>query len=309
MTLTIVEDLPSRLAEYAQVPMTFTVAARFDDQALAALRYDAPSRPSRSHHPTGKTTIPLPAAIPPPGQVSSNSRAGLFSRPMIARAGLEARWSLSMIPKSTCFAIVRRVRFSGIFAWRRMHAARALAPRSSKLPNGAPAIAVLAAFVSKRRTSMCQHVDSTTPKGFAWSERHREPTRSCRTRFSCSRTSRCVERSTRHSLGTWRRTRVSRFRLMPPATTGQSCPPTKPSALSRGWAYPGFAEDQKKQERPVGPSCAHFPTAIVRRSSTARRSRMSRSSPSRSSPGEASCRPAGTSRSRTSALHPHCSRR
>ena len=41
MTLTIVEDLPTRLAEYAQVPMGFTVAERFDDQALAALRHDA----------------------------------------------------------------------------------------------------------------------------------------------------------------------------------------------------------------------------------------------------------------------------
>ena len=51
MTLTIVEDLPTRLAEYAQVPMAFTVAERFDDQALTALRHDAPSRPSRSHHP------------------------------------------------------------------------------------------------------------------------------------------------------------------------------------------------------------------------------------------------------------------
>ena len=71
----------------------------------------------------------------------------------------------------------------------------------------------------------------------------------------------------------------------------------------------GFPNNPKTQERPVGPSCAHFPTAIVRRSSTARRSRMSRSSASRSSPGEAPCRPAGTSRSRTSALHPHCSRR
>jgi len=212
-------------------------------------------------------------------------------------------------PKSTCFAIVRRVRFSGNFAWRRMHAARALAPRSSKLPNGAPAIAVLAAFVSKRRTSMCQHVDSTTPKGFAWSERHREPTRSCRTRFSCSGTSRCVERSTRHSLGTWRRTRVSRFRLMPPATTDQSWPADQAQCTVSKLGLPGFSEDQQEQERPVGPSCSHFPTAIVRRSSTARRSRMSRSSPSRSSPGEASCRPAGTSRSRTSALHPHCSRR
>ena len=41
MTLTIVEEPPTRLAEYAQVPMGFTVAERFDDQALAALIYDA----------------------------------------------------------------------------------------------------------------------------------------------------------------------------------------------------------------------------------------------------------------------------
>ena len=41
MTLTIVEEPLTRLAEYAQVPMGFTVAERFDEQALAALRYDA----------------------------------------------------------------------------------------------------------------------------------------------------------------------------------------------------------------------------------------------------------------------------
>jgi len=41
MTLTIVEEPPTRLAEYAQVPIGFTVAERFDDQALAALIYDA----------------------------------------------------------------------------------------------------------------------------------------------------------------------------------------------------------------------------------------------------------------------------
>jgi len=41
MTLTIVEEPPSRLAEYAQVPIGFTVAERFDDQTLAALGDDA----------------------------------------------------------------------------------------------------------------------------------------------------------------------------------------------------------------------------------------------------------------------------
>ena len=41
MTLTIVEESPTQLAEYAQVPMGFTVAERFDDQALMALRDDA----------------------------------------------------------------------------------------------------------------------------------------------------------------------------------------------------------------------------------------------------------------------------
>jgi hypothetical protein len=40
MTLTIIEDQPTRLAEYAQVPIGFTVAEVFDDQALAALRRD-----------------------------------------------------------------------------------------------------------------------------------------------------------------------------------------------------------------------------------------------------------------------------
>jgi len=38
MTLTIIEEPPTRLAEYAQVPMGFTVAERIDDQALAPLR-------------------------------------------------------------------------------------------------------------------------------------------------------------------------------------------------------------------------------------------------------------------------------
>ena len=41
MTLTIVEEPPTQLVEYAQVPMGFTVAERFDDQALMALRDDA----------------------------------------------------------------------------------------------------------------------------------------------------------------------------------------------------------------------------------------------------------------------------
>ena len=41
MTLTIVEEPPTRLAEYAQVSIGFTVADRFDDQALGALRHDA----------------------------------------------------------------------------------------------------------------------------------------------------------------------------------------------------------------------------------------------------------------------------
>ena len=41
MTLTIIEEPRSRLAEYAQVRIGFTVAERFDDQALAALRHDA----------------------------------------------------------------------------------------------------------------------------------------------------------------------------------------------------------------------------------------------------------------------------
>ena len=44
MTLTIVEEPPTRLAEYAQVPIEFTVAERFDEQALAALRHDASVR-------------------------------------------------------------------------------------------------------------------------------------------------------------------------------------------------------------------------------------------------------------------------
>ena len=41
MTLTIVEEPPTQLVEYAQVPTGFTVAERFDDQALMALRDDA----------------------------------------------------------------------------------------------------------------------------------------------------------------------------------------------------------------------------------------------------------------------------
>lgn len=41
MTLTIVEEPPTRLAEYAQVSIGFTVADRFDDQGLGALRHDA----------------------------------------------------------------------------------------------------------------------------------------------------------------------------------------------------------------------------------------------------------------------------
>jgi ribosomal protein S18 acetylase RimI-like enzyme len=41
MTLTIVEEPPTQLVEYAQVPMGFTVAERFDEQALASLRQDA----------------------------------------------------------------------------------------------------------------------------------------------------------------------------------------------------------------------------------------------------------------------------
>ena len=41
MTLTIVEEPPTRLAEYAHVPIGFTVAERVDDQALAALRHGA----------------------------------------------------------------------------------------------------------------------------------------------------------------------------------------------------------------------------------------------------------------------------
>jgi GNAT superfamily N-acetyltransferase len=38
MTLTIIEEPPTQLAEYAQVPIGFTVAEVFDDQSLAALR-------------------------------------------------------------------------------------------------------------------------------------------------------------------------------------------------------------------------------------------------------------------------------
>lgn len=41
MTLTIVEDSPALLAEYAQVPIGFTVAEFFDDRALAGLKRDA----------------------------------------------------------------------------------------------------------------------------------------------------------------------------------------------------------------------------------------------------------------------------
>ena len=41
MILTIVEEPPTRLAEYTQVSIGFTVAERFDDQALAALRHHA----------------------------------------------------------------------------------------------------------------------------------------------------------------------------------------------------------------------------------------------------------------------------
>ena len=44
MTLAIVEEPPTQLIEYAQVPMGFTVAERFDDQALMALRDDAAVR-------------------------------------------------------------------------------------------------------------------------------------------------------------------------------------------------------------------------------------------------------------------------
>ena len=45
MTLTIVEEPPTRLAEYAQVPIGFAVAEMFDDQGLAALRRDASAQP------------------------------------------------------------------------------------------------------------------------------------------------------------------------------------------------------------------------------------------------------------------------
>ncbi len=42
MTLTIIEEPPNRLAEYAEVPIAFTVPERLDEKALAALRDDAP---------------------------------------------------------------------------------------------------------------------------------------------------------------------------------------------------------------------------------------------------------------------------
>ena len=229
----------------------------------------------------------ISTGIRPSGHVSSTSRDGPFSRHSIVRAASEARLSLSTIRRSTCFALVRRVLFSGTFVSRPMRAARALALRSSRLPNSARVSAVLAAFASKRKTSMCRRVASTTPTGFDWSERHTEPTPSCRTRFSCSGARHYGERSAPH------------VRLM----TGSE----RALAINRaGW----FPEEPNTGEAGGAPPVpAHFPTAIVRRSSTARRSRMSRSSASRPSLGEAPCRPAGTSRSRTSALHPHCSRR
>ena len=227
----------------------------------------------------------ISTGIRPSGHVSSTSRDGPFSRPTIVRAASEARWSLSTIRRSPCFAIVRRVLFSGTFVSRPMRAARALALRSSRLPKSARVSAVLAAFASKRKTSMCRRVASTTPTGFDWSERHPEPTPSCRTRFSCSGARHYGERSAPH------------VRLMTDSE--------RALAINRA----GGSRRTKHRRGRWGPSCAHFPTAIVRRSSTARRSRMSRSSASRSSPGEAPCRLAGTSRSRTSALHPQCSRR
>lgn len=44
MTLTIIEERPTGLAEYARVSIGFTVAERFDEQALAVLRDDASIR-------------------------------------------------------------------------------------------------------------------------------------------------------------------------------------------------------------------------------------------------------------------------
>lgn len=45
MRLTIVHEPPDRLAEYAQVPIGFTVAEVFDETGVAALARGAPARP------------------------------------------------------------------------------------------------------------------------------------------------------------------------------------------------------------------------------------------------------------------------
>lgn len=45
MSLTIVEEAPTRLAEYAEVPIGFTVAEMLDERACAALSRHAPFEP------------------------------------------------------------------------------------------------------------------------------------------------------------------------------------------------------------------------------------------------------------------------
>ena len=45
MALTIVEDIPVRLAEYARVPIAFTAAELFDEQGIARLAQGLPAEP------------------------------------------------------------------------------------------------------------------------------------------------------------------------------------------------------------------------------------------------------------------------
>jgi ribosomal protein S18 acetylase RimI-like enzyme len=62
--LTIFQEAPTRLAEYAQVPIGFTVAERLDEQSLAALGDDASFQPVAVSTPYWKDYDYYPGAHP-----------------------------------------------------------------------------------------------------------------------------------------------------------------------------------------------------------------------------------------------------